>query len=263
MTPYPNHPAKQDEPALVEPAAYISYLERVGRGPGCRAHAALLCYEGRTISRLRSTRGLEPVAGVLGSHIFTLPAADGGRRDDVVVAGRFGIGAPGAAAVVEELIAMGCGRFVSVGTAGALQPELAVGDLVVADRAIRDEGTSYHYLAAAKYADPSPELTACLRDEIERAGRRAAAGTTWTTDAVYRETVAEAAAYRAEGVAVVEMEAAAVFAVCAYRRVEAAAAFTVSDSLTGATWSPEFYRGEVETGVEILVAAGLAALAGS
>lgn len=263
MSPYPNHPAKQDEPALVEPGAYISYLDEVGRGPGCRGRAALICYEHSTISRLRREQGLEPVAGVLGSHLFTLPAVAGGRRDDVLVAGRFGIGAPGAAAVIEELIAMGCRRIVSVGSAGALQPGLAIGDLVVADRAIRDEGTSYHYVAAAKYAHPSAELSARLHEEIGEAGGRATAGTAWTTDAVYRETVAEAKAYRAEGVAVVEMEAAAVFAVCAYRGVEAAAAFTVSDSLSGASWTPKFYRDEVETGIELLVTAGLAALAGS
>lgn len=263
MSPYPNHPAKHDEPALVEPAAYIGYLERIGRGPGCRPRAALLCYESGLMSRLRRTRGLEPVAGVLGSHLFMLPAAAGRRRGDVVVAGRFGIGAPGAAAVVEELVAMGCTSIVSIGTAGALQPELAIGDLVVADRAIRDEGTSYHYAAPEKYAYPAPALTERLADRIEKAGVKATPGTTWTIDAVYRETVTEADAYRAQGVAVVEMEAAAVFAVCAYRGVQAAAAFTVSDSLSGAAWTPEFHRNEVDAGLDVLVAAGLAALTGA
>lgn len=260
-SPYPNHPAKHGEPALVEPAAYLAYLERVGRGPGCRPAAALLCYEGGLIGRLRHSYGLAPVSGVLGSHVFALREA-GGRRGDVVVAGRFGIGAPVAAAVLEELVAMGCRRFVSVGTAGALQPGLATGDVVVADRAIRDEGTSYHYVPAARYAYPSPALTARLLDELRARGTAAMTGTAWTTDAVYRETVAEAAAYRDDGVAVVEMEAAAVFAVAAYRGVEAAAAFTVSDSLTGQAWDPDFYRDEVDAGLDALVAAGLAVLAG-
>ena len=57
---------------------------------------------------------------------------------------------------MEELVALGCRRFVSIGTAGSLQPDLAVGDLLVCDRAIRDEGTSYHYQPAARYSYPSP-----------------------------------------------------------------------------------------------------------
>jgi uridine phosphorylase len=161
---------------------------------------------------------------------------------------------------MEELVALGCRRFVSIGTAGSLQPDLAVGDLLVCDRAIRDEGTSHHYQPSAKYARPWPALTEALYAALERGGHRPRRGTSWTTDAVYRETVEEARAYQAEGVAVVEMEAAALFAVADYRGVEAAAVFTVSDSLADLVWRPDFQRPEVWTGLETMFAAATTAL---
>ena len=68
----------------------------------------------------------------------------------VGVVGGFGIGAPAACVVLEGLIAFGVKRFVSVGFAGSLQPDLRIGDIVVCDKAIRDEGTSYHYLPASR-----------------------------------------------------------------------------------------------------------------
>src|SRR4029450_1601955 len=83
------------------------------------------------------------------------------------VCGGFGIGAPGVVAILEELIALGVRRFVSIGTAGALAKRLRIGDFVICDRAIRDEGVSHHYLAPARYAHACSTLT----DQIEAAVR--------------------------------------------------------------------------------------------
>jgi uridine phosphorylase len=81
---------------------------------------------------------------------------------NVAVAGRFGIGAPVAAMVLEELVALGTREFVSIGIAGCLQPRCQFGAAVVCAGAIRDEGVSHHYLPAEKFAWPSDELTARL-----------------------------------------------------------------------------------------------------
>jgi uridine phosphorylase len=256
MPPYPNMPAKHGAPALVEPRVYLDYLAREGQAPSFpELRGAVLCYEPDLVKRLQETHGIQAVSGVLGQYLYTLPGHDG-----VVLGGGFGIGAPVAAAVMEELVAFGCRRFVSIGTAGSLQPDLAVGELLVCDRAIRDEGTSYHYQPAARYSYPAPGLTAALRASLERLGQRPRSGASWTTDAVYRETVEEARAYQAEGVAVVEMEAAALFAVAAYRAVDAAAVFTVSDSLAGLVWRPDFQHPEVWESLETMFAAALATL---
>ena len=106
-------------------------------------------------------------------------------------------GAPVAAGRMENLIALGVRRFVSLGSAGGLQPDLDVGDLVVCTGAVRDEGVSYHYLADHVEVSPDPTLTAALSAELHGPIR---AGRTWTIDAPYRETVAEVHHYRADGV---------------------------------------------------------------
>ena len=120
-----------------------------------------------------------------------------------------GYGAPTAVMTLEELIGFGITIFVNLGTAGGLQETMSIGDIVVCERAIRDEGTSYHYLPDAKYAYACPELTAGLHTAIKSKGLPVLTGTSWTTDAPYRETIEEVRLYRAEGVATVEMEAAA------------------------------------------------------
>jgi uridine phosphorylase len=118
-----------------------------------------------------------------------------------------GIGAPALAVTMEELIARGARRFVSVGIAGSLQARLSVGTTVLCTRAIRDEGTSYHYVRSSKYAYPSAPLSARLRRGLETRGTRVRTGVSWTVDAVYRETSAEVRTYRKEGVLTVDMEA--------------------------------------------------------
>jgi len=151
------------------------------------------------------------------------------------------VGAPFAGIAVEEYAALGVSRFVIVGIAGSLQPQVRVGELVVCDRALRDEGTSHHYLAPGRYVYPSADLTRALRYRLGRDGTRFASGPTWTIDAPYRETVAEIRRYRARGIVTVEMEASAVFAVARCRKRHAAALFVISDNLDDRGWEPRFH----------------------
>src|SRR5262249_61198860 len=113
---------------------------------------------------------------------------------------------------------------------------------------------------ADRPALPAASPTAALAGALERAGRPHRLGTSWTTDAPYRETRVEAAFYQAEGVAAVDMEAAALFSVAAYRGAEMAAAFTISDSLAGLEWRPELHSEETVRGLETILTAALEAL---
>jgi uridine phosphorylase len=120
---------------------------------------------------------------------------------------------------------------------------------------------SHHYLAAAKYAYPTPQLTARLLTALRTLGGSPRLGTTWTIDAPYRETVDEVRHYRAEGVLTVEMEAAALASIAGHRNVEFATAFTVSDLLAADKWNPQFWAEETARGQDLLYEAAAGTLA--
>ena len=130
---------------------------------------------------------------------------------------RFGIigcavGAAFAVLIAEELFASGCRFLVSVTSAGQIAPLGAPPYFVVIERALRDEGTSYHYLPPSDFADAEPGLVAAAMGRCADAGLPVYRGATWTTDAPFRETAAAIAASRARNILAVEMEAAALYA---------------------------------------------------
>lgn len=147
-----------------------------------------------------------------------------------------GIGAPLAAGLLEEVIALGARKFVACGGAGVLDRELAAGHPVVPSAAVRDEGTSYHYLAPAREVAPTPAALAAVQSVLARHNVDYVMAKTWTTDAFFRETRTRMARRKAEGCATVEMEAAALFAVARFRQVELAQILYSGDNLDAAEW---------------------------
>src|SRR5207244_12370227 len=107
--------------------------------------------------------------------------------------------------------------------------ELTPGDVVVLTGAIRDEGTSYHYVGPDVDVSLDADLTAELTAALLRSGTQLRSGTTWTTDAPYRETVEEITEFRRRGVLAAEMEAAALFAVAQTRGLHMASAAVIED----------------------------------
>lgn len=130
-----------------------------------------------------------------------------------------GVGAPLAAAFLEEAIVLGANRFIACGGCGVLDKGIPVGHAVVLASAVRDEGTSYHYLPPAREVLASPAAVAALEAVLRERIIPYRVGRSWTTDAIYRETNERRARRIAEGCQVVEMEAAAFFAVAQFRQV--------------------------------------------
>jgi uridine phosphorylase len=153
-----------------------------------------------------------------------------------------GVGAPLASGVLEEMIATGCRTFVACGGAGAVIPGLALGHVVVPDAAVRDEGTSYHYLPASREVAADPEVTAVLSAVLAERDVPYVVGKTWTTDAPYRETRAKIAARRAEGCLTVEMETAAFFAVARHRSVRFGQYLYAGDDVSGEVWDHRHWQ---------------------
>ncbi len=149
-----------------------------------------------------------------------------------------GVGAALAAVLLEQVVAMGCRKFIACGGAGVLRRDIAVGHLVVPTSAVRDEGTSYHYLPPAREVSASPEAVAAVERVLQRRGVAYLTGKTWTTDAPFRETREKVRMRRAEGCLTVEMEAAAFFAVAQFRGVPFAHILYGGDDVSGLEWDP-------------------------
>ena len=130
-----------------------------------------------------------------------------------------------------------------------------------ANCAIRDEGTSNHYLADEKYSFACPELTESLCTVLEQKGVPYRKGTSWTTDAPYRETVEEFQRHCSDGVATVEMEASALFAVGAYRGVSVSSVFAISDILSEGAWNQGYHSEEKLEALKKIFEAALESIA--
>ncbi len=122
------------------------------------------------------------------------------------------VGASFAVLVAEELFASGCRLLLSVTSAGRVAAPEGSASFVLIERALRDEGTSYHYLPPARYSEADPALVARAAAGLEVAGITVSRGSSWTTDAPFRETASAIASRRAEGILAVEMESAALYA---------------------------------------------------
>ena len=146
------------------------------------------------------------------------------------------VGSPVAVAVVEELHALGIRNVIAYGTAGLLDECIPANACVLIEKAIRDEGASYHYLPPSVYVDTDPTLNAWVEKFLQSGGMPVVRGITWTTDALFRETKARAAKRQAQGAVVVEMECAG-FAAAAKRLGLRFSEFVFfSDTLTDAQW---------------------------
>ncbi len=184
---FPNLPEKFDAKALVTPQEHSDYRQsKTDSEVETPPEAVILCYSRGLMDYFVETYEGEEI----GHYYGTLYVFDDTERS-VGVLGQFGIGAPTTAMLMDELIADGVEAFLSIGIAGSLDAEIEMGEFVVCDKAIRDEGTSHHYVESKKYAHASESLTAQTTELLRDRGESFHVGSSWTTDAMYRETKVE------------------------------------------------------------------------
>jgi uridine phosphorylase len=198
-------------PSLFVPSALLREARRQKGIAGADVPpVCILDPDGDVVRRLRQTGSAKPFPGWPCYHTeldtFLLGA------HEVGIVGR-AVGAPFAVLVAEELFASGCRLLVSLTSAGQITSAGTPPYFVVIDRALRDEGTSYHYAPPSEFAEANPELVSAAAAAL--AGlpqQRSIVGSSWTTDAPFRETAEAIAAARAKGIVAVEMESAALYA---------------------------------------------------
>ena len=247
MAQFPARSDKYTSHEVITAAAAVADWQSRGLVPnGLEASGAVMVYDRGLYRDLLEREQLDTVR-FGGPGRFHRVLRSGG---DILMVGDFGIGAPVAAAVAEVMVAAGVERIISIGTAGGLQPDLRPGDIVGVTGAVRDDGTSWHYLPGDVDVAPDSELSETLFEHVGR--RLRATGNVWTTDAIYRETVTELRAHRSAGVLAVEMEAAALMAVCEVRGVPFASAVCISDVLSEDGWEALFTAPPVRSALEAL-----------
>ncbi|MCR5099899.1 MAG: nucleoside phosphorylase [Butyrivibrio sp.] len=140
------------------------------------------------------------------------------------------IGAPAAASLIDFLVKCGCEKIIAVGSCGVLA-EMPENAFIVPVKALRDEGTSYHYLPSSRYIELDEEPVSAIESCFKEHNLPFVTCTTWTTDAIFRETK-DMVKYRLEeGCSVVEMECSAMAAVCRKRGAKFGQFLFTGDSL--------------------------------
>ncbi|HLI43533.1 MAG TPA: nucleoside phosphorylase [Acidimicrobiales bacterium] len=221
-----------------DPIAMIEPSDHFGRDPSVRPEVpevAVACFFGDAVERIARATHARRVVDLVGEHGRS-PVYVTEREGRPFAFYQAGLGAPLAAAFLEEMIDYGARTVVACGGCGALDGSLALGHVVVVAEALRDEGTSFHYLPPSRTVRAEPEVVAVLTGTLERAGVPYSTGMSWSTDAYFRETRRKVARRREEGCITVEMEASALLAVARFRGVRLGQLLYAGDSLAGESW---------------------------
>lgn len=217
-----------DREAVINPSVVRPIKAKL---PQC----AVLCYQGDTMARLKREGHLKKIFTVKNIAV-DYPVYEIKFKNKKVLLVNPYVGATMTAAFIEELGAAGVTKWISCGSAGVLAPDIAVGHLIIPKSAVRDEGTSYHYLKPAREVSASPRAVKAIQAVLNRHGVPYLLSKTWTTDGFYRETAAKVALRRKEGCLAVDMEAAALFAVAKFRGYQAGTILYGSDDVSGKDW---------------------------
>ena len=212
---------KYGSPAILTARASIAHRSELS---GTFLKTVLLVYREHVAQHLCTAFTTERIEG-FGGRIERI------KGTDVAIASGFGIGGPAVAALIEDLHAVGVDTIVSTGTCGQLAPSSS--QVLICERALRDEGVSHHYMPAERFAIPDTNLMVALERHLVQSAVEPARASSWTTDALYRETVAERDTYLREGITCVEMEAASLFTVARALGIRSTSVFVVSDVSDG------------------------------
>jgi uridine phosphorylase len=205
-----------DQPSAFTPENLLREGRRQrGRSAAAVPEVCVLDPDGDIVRHLRASGRAESHAGWACYHTELYGFAHEGHDYGIVGCA---VGAAFAVLIAEELFASGCRLLLSVTSAGQILPVQPPPYFIVIDRALRDEGTSYHYLPPSDYSSADPDLVRGAREALITAGISVEVGATWTTDAPFRETHAAIEAAAKAGLLAVEMEAAALYAFAQARR---------------------------------------------
>ena len=159
---------------------------------------------------------------------------------------KIGVGAPMAVADIEDMHAIGANQFIIFGNCGVLDGMIEDCSIIIPNRPLRDEGTSFHYMPPSRDVILNKKYVQEFKSILNKLGFSYTEGATWTTDAFYRETRDKVNKRRNEGAITVEMEASALQAVCDFRECELFIFFYAGDDLAGEKWDKRSLSGDIK-----------------
>ena len=162
------------------------------------------------------------------------------REDVLLTLGQ--VGCPACGGNLDLFNAMGITKVMFCGGGGVLDRNIEVGQVLVVDGAIRDEGFSYHYIPASRVIHTDPAVTDRIVSYLEEREVSYLRGLVWTTDAIFRETADRISLRKEEGAKIVEMEQAGCIAVARFRKFAYGALIYGGDDLTGEDWDGRSWR---------------------
>jgi uridine phosphorylase len=237
-----------DNDPVLKPSELLAWRRANGHLPNFPAPRAVIFAPQKSLAdSILRRNASKQIKGFLGEfHI--LKRTDG----QIAILTGFGIGAPVIAGLTDEFAALGVQQFVLIGMAGGLQPELTTGSLIIATGALRGEGVSQHYLPPRPIVAASLDMVEGISGILKQQNHPHSIGTTWTTDAPFRELRKDVLDHQRQGILAVDMEAAAMLAVVHSMNLSAVALFSIADHLSGGEWSMANDLRSAQKGLSIL-----------
>ena len=146
------------------------------------------------------------------------------------------VGAAGCVAVIEDIFAMGVEKLIIFGTCGVLDSSIEDCSIIIPNRAIRDEGTSFHYAPPSDEISVNLKYTDIFKNILEKYKLKYTMGKVWTTDGIYRETREKVKMRKSQGCICVDMECSAVAALAQFREKDIFHFFYAADNLDSEVW---------------------------
>jgi uridine phosphorylase len=216
-----------DKDAFIRPSNLIKPIDIAKR--------CVLCFFSEAIEKILSEHP-NKIVTQLKSEDFCIPVYELEYKNERVALAQAAVGAPRAAAQIEELTAFGCRKYIACGGCGVLQKEIAVGHLIIPTAAVRDEGTSYHYVKPSREIIANEIVVEVIENTLLEQKVPYIKAKTWTTDAFFRETRKKIEQRKSEGCVAVEMETSAYIAVSQFNVVDFGQILYAGDSLGGDEW---------------------------
>lgn len=208
-------------------------------GDGFDTDKIVITFFPEVIEKLLLAGQIQTVCVIPGENPLTVYRF-AGKPDVLLTLGQ--VGCPACGGNLDLFNAMGITKVMFCGGGGVLDKNLEVGQILVVDGAIRDEGFSYQYIPASRVIYTDPAVTEKIIDYLEKREVSYLRGLVWTTDAIFRETMDRIELRKKEGAKIVEMEQAGCIAVAQFRKFAYGALIYSGDDLSGEDWDGRKWR---------------------